>query len=188
MVLICFRLICPTFDSLMLTEDVHPVLLPPERLLAECRLRLVRRGGPGGQHRNKVETGVELTHVPTGVRAEATERRGQAVNRSVALRRLRVNLALAVRTAPTTPAEPSALWRSRRSAAGILRVAADHEDFPAVLAEALDAIGRFEDDLRQAAEALGTSPSQLVKLLGKEPRALAAVNQRRRDRGLAALR
>ena len=39
-----------------------------------------------------------------------------------------------------------------------------------------------------AAGALGCSPTQLVKFLKLEPKALAAVNQQRKDRGLHALR
>jgi len=172
----------------MSADEVHPAALPPEVLLAACDLRRTRRRGPGGQHRNKVETAVVLEHRPSGVRAEAAERRSQAENRAAALRRLRVNLALAVRTPPTASDEPSPLWQRRRSSGGILRVAADHEDFPAILAEALDAIARAEDDVARAAKSLGVTGSQLVKLLGKEPRALAAVNQSRAARRLRPLR
>ena len=60
----------------------------PERLLAECSLEFVRAGGPGGQHRNRRETGVRLTHLPTGLVVMATERRSQAQNRSLALERM----------------------------------------------------------------------------------------------------
>ncbi len=43
-----------------------------------------------------METAVRLHHLPTGVVAEADERRSQAVNSSEALRRLRIKLALKV--------------------------------------------------------------------------------------------
>jgi hypothetical protein len=169
-------------------SDMHPASLPTEQLLASCRMRLLRRGGPGGQHRNKVESAVALVHLPTGVSAEANERRDQSVNRNVALFRLRVNLALAVRQPRATDAAPSATWRNRCSPAGAIRIRRDHEDFPALLAEAMDAVAGHEDDPRRAAESLGCTASQLVKFLKKEPRALAWLNARRQDRGLRPMR
>ena len=53
----------------------HPALCKIEQLRDECEVRFQRRSGPGGQHRNKVETAVILIHAPTGVKAEANERR-----------------------------------------------------------------------------------------------------------------
>src|SRR3989442_8957319 len=75
----------------------HPAGLDPEALNAECEFRATRRSGPGGQNRNKVETAVILTHRPTGIRAEASERRTQGENRRAARFRLRIELALTVR-------------------------------------------------------------------------------------------
>jgi len=69
----------------------------PALLLRACVLRRGRTRGPGGQNRNKVETAVYLLHRPTGVAAAATERRSQAENLRVALFRLRLQLAVAVR-------------------------------------------------------------------------------------------
>jgi hypothetical protein len=163
----------------------HPACWPVEKLLERCEVRHERRSGPGGQHRNKVSTAVVLTHRPTGVNAEANERRSQTENLRAALRRLRVRLALEVRS--TTPHEsPSKLWRSRVSGKRLL-INPEHDDFPALLAEALDEVVAAEYDLSAAANTLGVSASQLLKLLQIEPAAWTAVNEQRRQRGLRPL-
>jgi hypothetical protein len=162
----------------------HPAALDPDALLADCDVAFARRSGPGGQNRNKVETAAVLTHRPTGLTAEANERRSQGENRRRALFRLRLNLALAVRHDWTGP---SPLWRTRLRGGRVV-VSPEHDDFPALVAEALDAIAARAGDLKAAAEALGCSTSQLVKLLKDEPRALGPINERRKAEGLPAYR
>jgi protein subunit release factor B len=72
-------------------------------------------GGPGGQHRNKVASGVRLLHRPSGVVVAATERRSQAANREVAFARLAARLAqLSARQAPRVPTRPNRAARERR--------------------------------------------------------------------------
>lgn len=63
---------------------------PTDRAALErdCDLEFFIAGGPGGQHRNKVETGVRLVHQPTGLRVTATERRSQHANREAAFERM----------------------------------------------------------------------------------------------------
>lgn len=163
----------------------HPAGLPPERLLADCEIRFTRRSGPGGQNRNKVETAVILHHRPTGLIAEAAERRSQAENRRVALARLRLTLALEVRS-ELAAGPASVLWRSRCKNGRVV-VSPEHEDFPALLAEALDHLLAADLDPRIAAEGLGCTPSQLLKLLKEEPRAFGLLNKRRDQRGLPRL-
>lgn len=59
-----------------------------ESLERDCDLEFFVAGGPGGQHRNKVETGVRLAHRPTGLIVTATERRSQSANREAAYERM----------------------------------------------------------------------------------------------------
>lgn len=64
-----------------------------EELLRECEVETFRSGGPGGQHVNKVETGVRLRHVPSGVVVTCREERSQYRNKTSCLRRLRAEIA-----------------------------------------------------------------------------------------------
>ena len=164
----------------------HPAATAPETLLVECEVTTLRRSGPGGQNRNKVETAVVLRHRPTGIGAEANERRTQGENRRAALRRLRINLALDVRRPAGPDYRPSVLWESR-SRGGRLAVSTEHDDFPTLLAEAMDVLDARQMDVKTSAEALGLSSTQLVNLLRAEPRALATVNAHRAGIGLRAL-
>ena len=165
----------------------HPAALPVDRLLADCDVRRTRRSGPGGQHRNKVETAVILEHRPTQISAEASERRSQAENRQEAVFRLRLRLAVEVRQAIGLTYRPSALWSSR-CRQGKVAVNPRHEDFPALLAEALDVVVCHQNDVKLAAADLGCTSSQLTKLLQLEPRAILAVNQARGRLGLHRLK
>jgi RF-1 domain len=165
----------------------HPAALDVDELLAACEIRRLRRSGPGGQHRNKVETAIVLKHRATGVAAEASERRSQEQNRQAAAFRLRVNLALAVRRGAPQDWVASTLWQSR-CRAGRISVNAAHADFPALLAEALDFLAGCDYDVAAAAERLACSPSQLVRFLKLEPRALALLNQHRLQAGRKRLR
>jgi len=166
---------------------MHPAALPLDALLTQCDTTRTRRGGPGGQHRNKVETAVVITHRPSGVSGQASERRSQDLNRQMAIQRLRVRLALAVRQPADASESPSDLWQSR-SRGRQLAVNTEHVDFPALLAEALDRLAAAEWDVTVAAEQLGVTASQLVKFLKLEPAAFLQFNAARQARGLKPLR
>jgi hypothetical protein len=164
----------------------HPATWTDEQLLAECSRQTTRRTGPGGQHRNKVETAVVLTHKPTGLRGEGSETRSQALNGDAALFRLRQTLAEEIRCAVDVDAPPSDLWRSRTPKRK-LTVSDAHADFPALLAEALDRAVALEYDLAVAAAKLAVSTTQLVRFLQQSPVAWQRINAARIARNLRPL-
>jgi hypothetical protein len=170
-----------------LSETIHPAQLPSEKLLENCRVERTRRGGPGGQHRNKVESAIVITHQPTGISGQAGERRSQFENRKVAIERLRLNLAVGYRVSRSLEEQPSELWKSR-ARGGQIGVSPDHSDFPALLAEALDCVAMADFDMPTAASCLGVSGSQLVKLFKLFKPALAHVNSEREQRMLGPLK
>lgn len=59
----------------------------------DIRVEPFKASGPGGQHRNKVESAIRMVHVPTGTTVIATEQRSQHQNRKIARARLLDRLA-----------------------------------------------------------------------------------------------
>lgn len=91
---------------------------PPADLLSECRVDTFRSGGKGGQHQNKVESGVRLTHRPTGLVVISRKHRSQHRNREDALRRLRGKLeAMDRKDPPRLPTRVPEREKRRRLAA-----------------------------------------------------------------------
>jgi len=173
---------------------VHPAEKPEEELVKELQFEATRSSGPGGQHRNRVATAIRITHVPTGITAMATEKRSQLDNKVEALFRMRVKLAIQVRSEfvdgdfiPPGEYKPSELW-VRRLKGAKMKVNPKHADFPALLAEVLDRLHLEEDDLGRTATAFRISNSQLIKFLAVDPSVLHALNERRKSKGQRSLR
>lgn len=71
--------------------EKEPIPIPgtDEELLSQCRVETFRSGGKGGQHANKTESAVRLTHASSGIQVSCQDERSQYRNKMKCLKELR---------------------------------------------------------------------------------------------------
>lgn len=170
--------------------------LPPESLLAGCRQSRFQGSGPGGQKRNRVYSGVRLSHAASGLSAECVDSRASARNVGEALSRLRLAMALAA-----VPAPPPALGNgdvtfgppagpADPAPGGPFRAGANpsHPDYARGALRALALLRGHAGQLAPAAETLGCTPSALTRFLKAEKAVWARAREIRLANGLHPLK
>lgn len=160
---------------------MHPCALTDEQLLRDIDVERFRSSGPGGQHLNKTESGVRLTHRATGLRAECQDHRDRLSNQADALLRLRLRLACAQRGG----SDPAWIANHRRGSR--LELSPRARDLHLVAAALLDALVAAQGSLAEAAAALGLSTTQLAKAFCIDRELHAAADAVRAAHGLRAI-
>ncbi|KMZ60395.1 putative Peptide chain release factor [Zostera marina] len=174
-------------DYLHLTND---------ELVKQCNVTTFKVSGPGGQHRNKRESAVRITHVPTGIVAQAVEDRSQHKNRASALDRLRTLLSLKVRKTIDLDGyqPPQELLQILPKVSTIRgsdvgsQIGPNNSKFALGVQSLLDLIYAVEGSVSDAAKLLGLSTGALSRLLLSDDSLRMAVNDFRTSKGMRPLR
>ena len=153
-------------DALLTLED--------GTLLSQCRVDTARGRGPGGQKRNKTESAVQITHIESGISAYNDVSRSQHQNKTAALQRLRLEIALKLRSETMT--QPGQMPSLKSDA------------YPLWAARVLDFLASNGYRISDAAAQLDMSTSQLVKALSKCPPLWQFVNAQRVSLGLKQIK
>ncbi|MEO7426555.1 MAG: peptide chain release factor-like protein [Fibrobacteria bacterium] len=162
--------------------------LDSETLLSACGQARFQGSGPGGQKRNRVYSGVRLTHPESGLSAESVDSRASLRNLHAALARLRLHIALAADLADAEPAgDPGGPARAGQPA---FRADANpaHADFPGFALRALHQLARQRGQLAGAAAVLGCTASALTRFYKSDKAVWAKARSIRETNGLHALK
>jgi hypothetical protein len=160
----------------MIPDRYVLLAMSDDALLKHCDEDRYRASGPGGQHRNTTDSAVRLRLPDSDITASASEQRSQHQNRRIALKRLRLEIAFAMRTSDPQP------WMDT------MPVSQKNSRYPAFVACILDSLAANDFQVSTAAAFLDISTGQLIRILAADPCLWARVNQERQKRDLKPLK
>lgn len=155
--------------------------MPLNELLRACTLKGFQGSGPGGQHRNKTNTGVCLRLNEYNLEIKSSESRSASENKTHALHRMQIALALEVREAPLPPEKlkfPGSQGRIQPS----------NPLFPLFIAQVLDIVSANQGDTKPAAQAFNLTPTALTRILHQNKSVVEKIGKMRASGGKPKLR
>jgi len=144
-------------------------------LLKQCSFTEYQAPGPGGQKRNRKYSGARLTHTPTNIQVTCAESRSLNKNKSSALKKLKLKIALTLRSEKKFEKLPE------------FSISLKNPEYPVLLAAVFDALYLSDFAVSDAAKALNISTSKLIKFLSANPNAWQILNKERQAKGLKKL-
>ena len=144
------------------------------KLIAFCSAEGFQTSGPGGQKRNRKFSAIRITHKSTGIFVVSTETRSQSDNRRIALKKIRLKLAVEIRGPEVS------LDR--------LKIGLSNSEYPLWIALLFDRLWNFKFSISKTANSLHTSTAQLIKLIARDPSIWKIVNEKREHFGLKKLK
>lgn len=151
-----------------------------DELLSACTQKGFQGSGPGGQHRNKTNTGVQLSLRPYNLEIKSCEARSAKENRVHALHRMQMAIALNVREEPPIKEIPFPGSNGHIQTSNTL--------FPLFIAHVFDIMATKNGDTKVAAQAFGLTPSALVKILRQDKSCAEKLQNQRQALGMHKLK
>ncbi len=150
------------------------LLASDEELFRTCRMQAFKASGHGGQKVNKTSSAVRIVHEPTGIETTSSESRSQHENRHHALTKLRMRIALEIRS-------------DEKNKIDNFDISVSNPRYPLIVAYVLDELDGHGYRLAESAAALCLSTGQLVRFLEKDPELWQKINSGRKAVGLKPL-
>jgi hypothetical protein len=144
-----------------------------KELFVHCTMESFQASGPGGQRRNRKFSAVRITHKPTNLSVISAETRSQLNNRQIALRKLRIKLAIEIRG-------PN-IFLDR------LKISLSNPMYPLWIALLFDKLWKFKFSISKTADSLHISTSKLIKLIARDSSIWKTINYNRENFGLKKL-